>query len=853
MTEPWAFQGGTPLSDTPESNLESLSPRTALLSPPYENTVLTRPRRVNGAPNDKFRHERERVHATASARDLLRLLVNEEYEAKQTRKVLYTALDRLDAESRRAEEAEAQLAETLERTRSINEARVAAQQEAARAQEELRLYKLQLDNAQREILRAQDVLGVIEAQRDDAEAAAADARSKARRLNEERLVELAREEGRRLGYEEGIRRGRNMGYREGRVVGIDDGRSQMREAAVATFDRLLDAREEAGAASVALPPQPASVTPMPESRTAPEVHRVSSPISTSLDGRHDSRSRRDSESDSASRMSIPRAPDPIVMPVMVEHPRSRTDPSVSSQSSRSRPQPQPWHMSDRSSTRSPSIRPVSVQNSAPSVQHSEFQVPPDGYIPTLGEDQRIPLPPPHELNRNIPSPSPSQPVAGPSSDSVRTFDYPPRRASPESQASTKMSMSQSSTISALEIIGLPNMTSRDKHRERNGLSIIHEDASVTADHETVTGSDAGHHHYRSERDTNSEATRHSRRDLSKQRLADELRWSNPSEAEEWRRYGADKTRMQSSNGPPRPRPTNVTMPNPLSPPNWDDANTPLPRHHRHSRTVSTPSRPESTGHEHRRVVSSDSSVPEITIQPPSRPPSDAPSGRASVSGLLSPDYANHPLPVPVPVSQRTTLTPTVPNTPVSAPVSLVGSMYDIGQLPTGFAGNSGAPPPGGPVIPNMIGREAPSQRSSLYAPAQPEGRQSQTPQSYVASPVPLGFSYPAPPISREPTPNGSVRRGERSSKHERRQSLSQMAGMTPGAHPRSLQPSGGETSRSSHKQRSNASSGSRQSFAHYDPGVYNDPAYLSSSESVLLDPRTGANTAANAGGSRRTS
>ncbi|KIK34123.1 hypothetical protein CY34DRAFT_813118 [Suillus luteus UH-Slu-Lm8-n1] len=851
MTEPWAFQGGTPLSDTPESDLASLSPRTALLSPPYENAELTRIRRANGAPNDKFRHERERVHASASARDLLRLLVNEEYEAKQTRKVLYTALDRLDAESRRAEEAEVQLAETLERTRSINQARVAAQQEAARAQEELRLYKLQLENAQKEILRAQDVLGVIEAQRDDAEAAAADARSKARRLNEERLVELAREEGRRLGYEEGIRRGRNLGYREGRVTGIDDGRSQMRDAAAANLDRLLDAREDADIASVVLPPQPAPVAPIPESRTAPEVLRVPSLVSSSLDGRRDSRSRRDSESDSASRMSIPRVPDPIVMPVMVEQPRPMTDTSVTTQSSRSRSQPQPWPMSDRSSAQSHSTRPISVQNSAPSVQHSDFQVPPDGYIPTLGTDQRIPLPPPHELNRNIPSPSPSQPVPGPSSDSVRTFDYPARRASPESQTSTKMSMSQSSTISALEIIGLPNMTSRDKRRERNGLSIIHEDASVTADYETVTGSDAGHHHHRSdrrtERDTDSEATRH-----SKQRLADELRWSNPSEAEEWRRYGADKTRMQGSNGPPRPRPTNVTIPNPLSPPNWEDANTPLPRHHQYSRSVSTPSQRESNGQERRRVVSSDSSVPEITVQPPSRPPSDAPSRRASISGLLSPDHAHHPLPVPVPVSQRTPLIPTVPNTPVSASVSLVGSMYDIGQLSTGFAGNTGGPPPGGPVIPNMNGREAPSQRSSLYAPVHPEGRRSQTPQSYVASPVPSGISYPAPPISREPTPNGSAHRGDRSSTHERRQSSSQMAGMTPGARPRSLQPGGGATPRSSRKQRSNASSSSHQSFSHYNPGMYNDPAYLSSSESVVLDPQTGANTAANAGGSRRT-
>ncbi|KAG1736426.1 uncharacterized protein EDB91DRAFT_505474 [Suillus paluster] len=548
MTEPWLFQGGPPLSDTPESNLASLSPRTALLSPPYENAELTRPRRVSGAPNDKFRHERERVHATASARDLLRLLVNEEYESKQTRKVLYTALDRLDAESRRAEEAEVQLAETLERTRSINEARVSAQQEAARAQEELRLYKLQLDNAQREILRAQEVLGVIEAQRDDAEAAAADARSKARRLNEERLIELAREEGRRLGYEEGIRRGRNMGYREGRVTGVDDGRSQMREAAASTLDRLLDAREEE--TSVGLPAQPAQVAPTPESRTAPEVRRISSHVSTSLDARG-SRSRRDSESDSASRRSVPRAPDPIVMPVMVEHPQpvhlssmtATTTPTVTSQSSCSR-QPQPWPMSDRSSARSPSTRPVSVQNSAPSVQHSEFRVPPDGYIPTLDNDHRITLPPPHELHRNISSPSPSQPIAGPSSDSVRTFDYAPRRSSPESQTSTKVSMSQSSSISALDIIGLPNMTQRDKRRERNGLSVIHEDASVAADYETVTGSDAGHHHYRSERrserDNDSEATRHSRRDPSKQRLADELRWSNPSEAEEWRRHGADE-------------------------------------------------------------------------------------------------------------------------------------------------------------------------------------------------------------------------------------------------------------------------------------------------------------------------
>lgn len=449
----------------------------------------------------------------------------------------------MEAESRRADEAENQLTETLERTRSINEARVTAQQEAARAQEELRLYKLQLDNAQREISRAQEVLGVIEAQRDEAETAAADARSKARRLNEERLIEVAREEGRRLGYEEGIRRGRNMGYPEGRVIGLDNGRSQMREAAAVTLDsRMLDIQEEA---PVALP----EPDPIRDSRVAPEILRVQSSVRTSLDSRRGSRPRHDSESDSASRISAPRVRDPIVMPVMVEHPEPvPRNSTIPSQSSRSHQQPQGWPMPNRSSARSPPTRPGSVQTSAPSVHHPDFQVPPDGYIPTLGEDQRISLPPPHELRHEIPSPSPSQPIAGPSSDSVRTYDYPPRRASPESTASTKVSQSQSSSISALEIIGLPNMTHRDKRRERNNLSVIHEDASVVADYETVIGSDAGDRHYRSERDNDSHATRRSRRDLSNQRLADELRWSDPSEVEEWRRYGADKVCFCSTRG-----------------------------------------------------------------------------------------------------------------------------------------------------------------------------------------------------------------------------------------------------------------------------------------------------------------
>ncbi|KAG1803916.1 uncharacterized protein HD556DRAFT_1226953 [Suillus plorans] len=137
---------------------------------------------------------------------------------------MYSSICKLRLESCSSATAQNSISEIVQ---ICHEACVAAQQEAAWRQEELRLYKLQLDNTQKEILRAQDILGVIEAQRDDAEAAATDTCSKARKLNEEHLIELAREEGRRLRYEEGIRCGRNTGYREGRVVVIDDGRSPM--------------------------------------------------------------------------------------------------------------------------------------------------------------------------------------------------------------------------------------------------------------------------------------------------------------------------------------------------------------------------------------------------------------------------------------------------------------------------------------------------------------------------------------------------------------------------------------------------------------------------------------------------
>ncbi|KIK95937.1 hypothetical protein PAXRUDRAFT_32708 [Paxillus rubicundulus Ve08.2h10] len=884
MSQQWPYDGPGPLENTPESDLPSLSPRSILLSPvPFENPGLDEPPNpISRGPSLKFRHQRERAHSTASPRHLVHLLVNEEYEVKQTRKVLYTVFARFEHQARRADAAEARIKETIERAKSINEARIAAQQDAIRAQEELKLYRLQLENAQREITRAQDILTAIEAQRDEAEIAAADARSRARRLNEERLIELAREQGRRLGFEEGIRRGRTMGFGEGLSSGLNHERSEMRDAAATALDRLLEDREDTDE-QVEIPANPVPV-PIPSvSRVAPEVHRVETSSRSSLENqRHNSRSRRDS-SDSVSRASTVRCvPNSVVLPAtsmldsrIVPPPGTTTSvPTASSQASRSRQEPQPWPAPP---TEPPFSRPVSVQNSAPSVHNGEIHAPPDGYIPVADGNHAISLLPPYKLNRNIPSPTPSQQTTGPPPQRVRSRDHiydnvsMPRRGSPDgSLASTKQSAA--STISQLEIVGLPSGSKRRDHSQ--GLSVIHEDASMRSERMTdysqtvASTSQAGRHSFR-ERES-SETLRRDRN--AKQQLADNLRYSDPMEAEEWRRYGAERTQSQASNnGPPRPRPSHVTVPSPLSPPRVVQQMD--PSRHRRARSMSERQGRESMIDD-RRPLSSDSSVPEISVEPPSGPPSDAPSrerGQIPASDLLSPDHANRPLPVPAPNGRGAPLVPTVPNSPVIPRMSLAGQFYSVppdGQFPPSFLPSRSATGSAqAPMMPQTTGSGvAPQRYASPYG--QPPERESGRPKSpnivYAASPVPSGVTYPAPPISRSATynanPSSQDAGGPSSAVDDRRRrnSLSSTAGMTPAARAKPLQPSAGSSDggangvRDSHvpRQQSNASLGSqpsRSSYSRYNPSVYNDPAYLASNDS-LMDSVTDVNTAANAGG-----
>ncbi|KAI6043725.1 hypothetical protein EDC04DRAFT_2649824 [Pisolithus marmoratus] len=899
MSHPWHGQDPgpsvphhMPQPDTPESDLGSDSPRTALLSHPGDGDLGRE--HVRG-PSEKFRRRRERVHSSTSHRELLRLLINEEYESRQTRKVLYTVFSRLEQETQRALDAQSRLEDALARARIINDTRLAAQQDAASAKEELRLYKLQLENAQAEIIRAQEIVHTVEAQRDEAEVVAASARTKARQLRQERLIDLAREEGRRLGFEEGIRRGRRIRYRDDRAMGIDDGRLQMEDVATNTVDRLLAARDEFDEESEPTdPPLPRPIHPPPD---------LDGDQTPTLEQRPGT-SRRHRHPEPEVVRPVPHISQPIVIPASPVEPPPDGIPSIPSTTS---------------NPRSTFSRPASIRNVPPTVNHAEIHVPPDGYIPTAEPDSGIALPPPHELQRNIPSPTPSQRTMVPAPER-RDFAYEPhrrqqRRSSIDSTASTKVSASTMSQLG--DLVGLPGSTSvphrrgtgRDRDRSQ-GLSVIHEvSSSYSNDYPPSAAgpSHSGRQSGRSDREPpDSEAIRRSR-----QRFADDMRHSDPAKIEEWRRQGAKAQSQASSSTIHRHRPSQVTTPAPLSPLHTSQ---PIPPPNQRGAY-----QPQYQGHPSpyyneadQRRLSSGSSVPEINIESPSGP-SDAPSrgttGHFQTTGFLSPDHANTPLPIPPPAvghqgyqqrpSSPASLAPTLPNSPV-VPNLGPGQMFNglpDGQAPTRYtptrssASNTGD----GPVIPQNL-RPAPQRYSvygtassqpgerdrerqresarNLYAPPEHERERERDRHSrnysYPTSPTPAGLAYPPPPISRESarpaSPSQSTLDGRRRS----------AAGMTPGHPP---MPGPGSTGRYSVPpdaaapggpgkrysvpgqatssasstttryavpgQTSSQGSQSRGGYRRYDPHVYNDPAYLSSRES--LDTVTDANTAVNAG------
>ena len=103
----------------------------------------------------QYRKERERVLSNTPVETLVHKLIGKEFEARESKKLLRTAIARLDATTQRAVEAE-QACKSLEATHALQKLNVSqgiidAQQQAAKAQQDITVYKLQVDHMKQEL------------------------------------------------------------------------------------------------------------------------------------------------------------------------------------------------------------------------------------------------------------------------------------------------------------------------------------------------------------------------------------------------------------------------------------------------------------------------------------------------------------------------------------------------------------------------------------------------------------------------------------------------------------------------------------------------------------------------------
>ncbi|KZT18309.1 hypothetical protein NEOLEDRAFT_1152676 [Neolentinus lepideus HHB14362 ss-1] len=363
------------------------SPRDSLLSPESqsEENSLTRRRRSRASSR---RYTKRGEYASYTTKELAKILAEEEYEVRELRRAYNHALDRIEAESQRAAYAEQRVLDLGHRLREANDLRISAELDAARGREEVALYKIQYEAAQREILRAQDIVKDVEAKREDAEAAAARARKTARMLKEEKMINLAREEGRRIGFEEGLRTGRSMGYEEGRSVGYDDGRVRTDGDEYEDVRRIIDEDGDEGV----------------------EEYGEEGEGEEGVEG----------DGGGYVRTNTPVRASPMPDPVQP----IPTRPSPSSLLNRM-PSQAPIPSRSPIPNQNADFTPIPIHNPVPSPRHAPIVIPPDNWIPTSGGDGYIHVPPAHEMGPNANvfgqerlarNPSPAPPPLPPKSD-----------------------------------------------------------------------------------------------------------------------------------------------------------------------------------------------------------------------------------------------------------------------------------------------------------------------------------------------------------------------------------------------------------------------------------------------------
>ena len=426
----------------------------------------------SGSTRRRNKERPDSTYAGLSSRDLARMLVEEEIRTSHFSKWAQTLSSQLSQQKQRADDAERRATHAAVRLKEETDARVRLEQALKQKAEELKLYHVQLKKAQGEIYKAQDALAEVEKMRDEAEHAAAKARSIARRLREQRLVDIAREEGRRVGLREGLARGQEVDYVDRGYHYLEGGAAVEEVEDDDFYSRTTRSR------------------PSPPPRTTPAATAATAPPSINgagVGGR-------------APGITDP-PEDRVLNPMPVTTPLRMPTPEPSPQKV-SQPVPIP--------TPGPTIptRPVSVASVGTRPTHKPGPAPPDMWIPVNNGDG-IRLPNPHEFSPRLAYPTtlppqPQPPVPGsptppsvksprdrpilmvppPSSDAHQsdrdsTTSYSPvtdrreahhrRRRSSDSQAST--------TMSQMDILGSPNP---GRERERVLSSIIEERASALA-------------------------------------------------------------------------------------------------------------------------------------------------------------------------------------------------------------------------------------------------------------------------------------------------------------------------------------------------------------------------------------
>jgi hypothetical protein len=370
------------------------------------------------------------------------MLVDEQEATRDLQQQLTFTSSQLAFEQDRADTTERKIKEAVVRFKDANDGRISAQADAARLREELKLYKSALEEAQKEIFKAQNILRDVEGRRREAEEDASQLRRKLRKLNEEKMMDMAREDGRKQGLQEGLEMGKDIGYLQGRNRGYVSGRSTASKMMERYFSPPSESEERRSRGEPDLPPE-----------SDPPYATTTTPFPPS------GGSARSSSSTSSER-EVPRY--------------SRTV-----------------------GTRTGSARTTMY---SPAQRHAE--IPLDGFIPEADASLIIRLPPPHELVRPPPTPTDHSPLSRPGSPLAQIPPVPvpggvpvlmiPEPRSPGNtmydisgerqhrkvrRRSSGDSVGSSTRTSELDLLNAPEHVPSRGHRS-SGLSVIPEVASL---------------------------------------------------------------------------------------------------------------------------------------------------------------------------------------------------------------------------------------------------------------------------------------------------------------------------------------------------------------------------------------